>query len=100
MVATDIDSIEDLAAYTDANFPPTRIGPTWQIEDGHWLTPEHTIGYQVIEWIAENLLSPDGSGDPFIPTFEQCRYILWLYAIDERGKFAYRNSVLQRLKGW
>jgi phage terminase large subunit-like protein len=28
------------------------------------------------------------------------RFILWWYAIDARGRFIYREGVLQRLKGW
>lgn len=100
MVAIDTSSAETIAEFVQKHFPPTKIGPTWQIQGGHWLAPEYTLGYQVIDWITENLLSPDGSGDAFTLTFEQCRYVLWLYAVDENGRFLYQNSVLQRCKGW
>lgn len=89
-----------MLAYAQKNFPANTIGPTWRIEDGYWLLPKYTLGYDIISWIAENLLAPDGSGEPFELTLEQSRYILWLYAVDEDGEFVYRNSVLQRLKGW
>ena len=82
----------------DAMYPAQKIGPTWQIVDDRWLVPEYTLGFGVIEWISENLLSPDGSGEPFSLTFEQMRFIMWLYAIDRNGKFLYANSVLQRCK--
>ena len=84
----------------DAMYPAQKIGPTWQVVDDRWLVPEYTLGFGVIEWISENLLSPDGSGEPFSLTFEQMRFIMWLYAIDRNGKFLYANSVLQRCKGW
>ncbi len=31
---------------------------------------------------------------------EQGRFLLWWYAIDEKGLFRYRYGVLQRAKGW
>lgn len=77
------------------------IGPTWKkTEDGKWLLPELTLGWQVAVWIKTSLLSPDGSGRPFSLTREQLRFILWWYAIDESGRFLYRSGILQRLKGW
>ena len=102
MVATDTFMRSTMTqADADTLYPAIRIGPTWQKdENGYWLTPKFTLGYQVIEWITENLLSPDGSGEPFVLTFEQMRFVLWLYAVDELGRFSYRNVVLQRLKGW
>lgn len=39
-------------------------------------------------------------GDPWVCTDEQERFVSWWYAIDERGRFIYRDGVLQRLKGW
>ena len=81
-------------------YPPSRIGPTWQFEDGQWLLPEYTLGWEIVAWIETELESPDGTGDPFVLTPEQTRFVLWYYAIDERGNFIYRHGVLQRLKGW
>lgn len=92
---------------------PVRLGPTWA-ENPDWrpgdppglryALPEFSLGWQVLQWIRDNLLGeePDEHGDPlpFTPTFEQARFILWFYAIDRFGRFLYRDVVLQRLKGW
>lgn len=75
------------------------IGPVWQTdEEGNWLLPEKTLGWEVLGWCAEWLVNPEG--EPWIFTLEQSRFILWMYALDERGRFKYRKAVLQRLKGW
>ncbi|WP_066901041.1 hypothetical protein [Mycolicibacterium houstonense] len=80
---------------------PSHItGPTWrQYEDGSWFLPERTLGWGVISWLAEYVNSPDGNG-PFMPTLEQARFIVWWYAVDENGKYAYREGTLRRMKGW
>jgi phage terminase large subunit-like protein len=84
-----------------ATYPATKIGPTWQIdEDGYYILPEFSLGWEILGWITEWLLSPDGSGDPFELTDEQARFVIWFYAIDKRGKFLNKHGVLQRLKGW
>lgn len=84
-----------------ALYPPQKIGPTWVVsETGHWLLPERTLGWEVLGFVTEWLLAPDGSGQPFELTNEQARFILWYYAIDEHGNFLYPNGVLQRCKGW
>ena len=62
------------------------------------MLPELTLGWQILAWIEANLL--DDEGGPFKPTREQSRFILWWYAIDENGRFTYREGILQRLKGW
>ena len=61
-----------------------------------------TLGYGVIEWIEDWLVQPDGddAGEPFRLTPEQCNFLLWFYAIDDRGKFLNRRAVLRRAKGW
>lgn len=91
---------------------PKHLGPTWQKNpawDGvneaeQFVLPEFTLGWQILKWISENLLGDDvdvnGDRQPFVPTAEQTRFILWWYAIDETGRFSYRQGVLQRLKGW
>lgn len=73
---------------------PVRIGP-----EG---TPPRTLGWDVLGWTAEWLQQPDGpdAGRPWKATNEQARFLLWWYAIDERGRFAYRSGVLRRMKGW
>jgi hypothetical protein len=91
---------------------PQTYGPTWTRNpdwDGadpldQYILPERTLGWQALRWVRENLLSDDLDENdeplPFKPTFEQSRFILWFYAIDEHGNFIYREFVLQRLKGW
>jgi hypothetical protein len=92
---------------------PWRVGPTWDA-DANWdgprdpegyILPKLTLGWQALRWAEENLLSDDVDLEteerlPFKFTNEQIRFILWFYAIDEDGKFLYREVVLQRLKGW
>ncbi|AFL47832.1 terminase large subunit [Mycobacterium phage Flux] len=80
--------------------PPHKIGPVWQVrEDGSWHLPERTLGWGILNWLAKYVRSPAGGG-PFLPTLEQARFILWWYAVDERGVYAYREGVLRRMKGW
>lgn len=77
---------------------PFVMGPVWaKTPEGQWNLPERTLGWQVIGWIGANLLL---DGEPFPLTGEQIRLILWIYAIDEHGRFVYRDIVLQRMKGW
>lgn len=81
-------------------FPMQRIGPTWQRgEDGRYILPERTLGWHVLAWIHENLISFNDDG-PMVLTGEQSRFILWFYALGEDNRFAYRAATLQRLKGW
>lgn len=83
--------------------PPHVTGPTWQrTKDGKFYLPEKTLGYQILFWMSQYLLIPGGpeAGQPFKPTREQGRFILWWYAVDEFGRFIYRNGLLRRLKGW
>lgn len=78
---------------------PVFIGPTWTRDAfGLFIQPEYTIGWQAIRWVEANLL--DDEGLPFRLTDEQKRLLLWWYAVDATGRFVYRKSVVQRLKGW
>lgn len=85
---------------------PVRIGPTWREAkdwDGknaatRYDLPEHTLGWQAAKWVGENLRN-DGGG-PFKLTAEQTRFLLWWYAVDDQGRWLYRQGVLQRIKGW
>jgi hypothetical protein len=78
---------------------PETLGPTWERnEDGSWKLPERTLGWEIIGWVGQYLRQPDGS--PWRYTPEQMRFILWWYAVDDRGVFVYRTGVLQRMKGW
>lgn len=75
------------------------IGPTWERgADGKFVLPERTLGWQILAWIHQYVGGKGGR--PFEPTKEQKRFLLWWYAIDERGRFVYRDGVLQRIKGW
>ena len=70
-----------------APLPPHLEGPTWQkTVDGKWYLPEHTLGWGVINWLAEYVGSPDDATSIFLPTMEQARFLLWFYAIDGQGK--------------
>lgn len=85
-----------------------KIGPTWQLNpswDGvsehpvdKYLLPERTLAWQIFDWARTRIHGDDGK--PFRPTHEQIRFVAWWYAVDGRGRFLYRNGVLQRLKGW
>lgn len=81
------------------HYPPELLGPVWEVdENGDWYLPTRTLGWEILGWVAEWLQDPDGG--PWLYTDEQVRFILWFYAIDDRGQFIYRNAVLQRMKGW
>jgi hypothetical protein len=83
--------------------PAHVLGPTWQrLRTGGWYLPEHSLGWQVINWLAAYVLQPGAprAGKPFLPTLEQARFLLWWYAVDESGRFVYRSGLLRRLKGW
>ncbi|AER48102.1 terminase large subunit [Mycobacterium phage SpikeBT] len=79
---------------------PSHIhGPTWrQYDDGSWYLPEKTLGWGIISWLFEYVGAPDGSG-PFIPTMEQARFLAWWYAVDDQGKYLYREGTFRRMKG-
>ena len=83
--------------------PPHITGPSWRksVEGGWWL-PEKTLGWGVLNWWAQYVKTPGGehAGEAFMPTLEQARWVLWWYAVDDKGRYCYRNGVLRRLKGW
>lgn len=66
------------------------------------MLPELTLGWQVLAWSAEYLRQPDGpeAGNQWCYTDEQARFILWWFALDERGRWIYRSGMLRRVKGW
>lgn len=77
---------------------PEVHGPTWTVgPDGNYILPERTLGLGVAAWIMTWLVNDEGG--PWMPTAEQLRFILWLYAVDPDGRFTYQDAVLQRLKG-
>lgn len=95
----DWQQLEPTQENADRYFPPDDIGPIWlKDDDGEWLLPEYTLGWDIIAWAEMNLSAIRGEGRlQFTP--EQMRVILWHYAIDEDGDFAYEYSVYQAFKG-
>ncbi len=78
-------------------------GPTWQRgDDGRFVLPEHTLGWEVLQWMSTHLLQPDGenAGQPFVPTNEQARFVLHWYEVDDQGRFIHSSGFLRRMKGW
>jgi hypothetical protein len=59
-----------------------------------------TLGYGVIAWVEATLFRPDGVEEYMRLTAEQRDFVLWFYALDDRGTFRYRRAVLRRAKGW
>jgi hypothetical protein len=66
-----------------------------------------TLGYDVIDWMAENLAAPDTGGHykPYVVTREQAEFLLRFYEIDPagkrgQGKRKIRQGVLSRPRGW
>jgi phage terminase large subunit-like protein len=64
--------------------------------------PTRSLGYQILRWGERYLVQPDGenAGQPWQFSNEQKRFILWLYAIDDKGKWLYDTASLRRSKGW
>lgn len=89
----DIDTLVDICT-------PTYIGPTWGYDDNGWKLPERTLGWELAAWASSYLANPNDPDLPWEFTTEQLRFLLWWYALDERGKFLSRRGVLQRIKGW
>lgn len=80
---------------------PVTIGPTWERSRGEWKLPKKTLGWDILAWTAEYLQQPDGpqAGERWRFTDEQARFVLWFYAVDDAGRFVYRNAVFRRMKG-
>lgn len=64
--------------------------------------PKRTLGWDILDWASTFLAQPDGAskGDAWSFTKEQAKFILWYYAVDEKGRFLYRRALLARPKGW
>lgn len=78
---------------------PVCIGPTWKVDRrGRWILPKHSIGWDVLGWAGTDL--QHGHERPWRYTLEQTRFLLWWFALDDVGRWLYRDGVLQRLKGW
>ncbi|WP_327587925.1 terminase large subunit [Nonomuraea sp. NBC_00507] len=55
-----------------------------------------------MRWAETYIVQPDGpdAGEPWRFTREQQRFLLWLYAIDDEGRWLYSTAALRRAKGW
>lgn len=64
--------------------------------------PEHSLGWVAMRWASDYLQQPDRpiAGQPWVFTEEQMIFVLWWYAIDERGQWLKTYGVLRRMKGW
>lgn len=93
------DRLSGAAPVVELEWEPKLLGPTWQRNaDGTWLLPEATLGWEALGWCGVWL--QHSRGKPWRFTDEQARFLLWWFALGEDGTFAYRDGVLQRLKGW
>lgn len=56
----------------------------------------------MFSWCQEYVRQPDGpdAGERWKFTPEQIRFLHYLYAVDDRGRFLWSRSVLRRAKGW
>lgn len=81
------------------DFEPIYLGPVFKRDAfGQFILPEHTLGLAAIEHALRWLRAANGDpGWRFTP--EQARFVMWFYAIDERGKWIYRDAVIQLIKG-
>lgn len=62
-----------------------------------------TLGYDVGEWIEQNVVIPDGyrRGDPYLLTDEMWRFLIRYYRIDpEKGRLEYFGGQLRRPQKW
>ena len=85
---------------TEPRVVPHTLGPSWQCDaDGRFIRPAHTLGPQIARWVKEYIKSPDGTG-AFVFSPEQLRLLYWIYAVDDSGRWVYRELTIQRLKGW
>lgn len=78
-----------------------RIAPrdrTVTIPDG---VPELTLGWEAIHWAVKYLRQPDGenAGRRWEFIESQVRFLLWWYAIDNRGRWLYYHGVRRYPKG-
>lgn len=63
--------------------------------------PTRTLGYKVLTWARRNLQQPDGpnTGQPWEFTYDQKRFVLHFYAINDDGTFVNRDATYRGVKG-
>jgi hypothetical protein len=94
--ATDED-VDDLPTDNEDEWI-TSFGPVFEkLDDGSFKQPEKTLGKHVVQWVMKNLRL---NGKPLVPTPEQYRLIMWMYAIDSEGRWLYNRTLHIAPKGW
>lgn len=63
--------------------------------------PERTLGWEALAWAAKYLVHPNGirAGLPWKFTKRQARFVLWFYAVDDRGRWLYGVAHRRLAKG-
>lgn len=63
--------------------------------------PELTLGWEALAWCARYLRHPDGAreGERWQFTPRQARFVLWWYAVDERGNWLFGHGARRLSKG-
>ena len=89
--------------FTSGPGSTTRLGPTTRVvaegfgedigeklskagrrdEEGRYVLPEHTYGWQVARLISAHMAAPDGSRSPMKMSHDQLRALLWLFAVED-----------------
>lgn len=60
-----------------------------------------SLGWSLLDWIADHLPAPNDENEPFILSDEQAQIFVRWYAIDpDTGAFVYRRGASRRSKGW
>jgi hypothetical protein len=80
--------------------PSSRLAtmPAW---DWSPHSPQRTLGLEAIKWAEEWLIQPNGprAGKPFRFTSDQAAFLMWWYAVDDRGNWLFTHGVRRQAKG-
>ncbi len=70
--------------------------PEWD-----WEANQRTLGFEAVAWAELYLTQPNGprAGQPFRFTRDQFTFLLWWYAVDDRGDWLYSHGVRRLAKG-
>lgn len=65
--------------------------------------PQYTLGWEILQWSSRMLVNPDSVGGDkdarWIYKPDQVKFLLWLYAVNERGEWLYTQAYRERAKG-
>lgn len=66
------------------------------------MAPIRTLGYEVGDWIEDNLVIPDGEklGQPYILTPEMWRFLIRYYQLNDNNQLRYYGGQLMRPQKW